>query len=112
MYWLEHRRAAWMNIAACRHPKASLKRGGKIRDDVAEHIVGDDHIKLPRVADHLHAKRIHVHMLRPDVRILSTDFFEYTLPQPPGVSHSIRLVTHQHFATRGTVELFILLTIV
>jgi hypothetical protein len=77
---LEHRSAARMNVAAGGHTEASLQAGGEVGDDVAEHIVGDDHIKLARVAHHLHAERIDIHVLRGNFWKLRAHLFENTLP--------------------------------
>ena len=61
---LEHRRLAGMNIAAGGHAQAALQSGGEVGDDVAEHVIGHDHVEGPRIAHHLHAERVHVHVLR------------------------------------------------
>ena len=45
---LEHRRPAWMEIARRRQPETALQRGAKVRDDVAEEIVGHDDVELRR----------------------------------------------------------------
>ena len=44
-----------MDVAAGSHPQTTLKSGREIGDDIAEHIVGDDDLKLARIADNLHA---------------------------------------------------------
>src|ERR1019366_4619219 len=74
-------------------------------DYVAKHVVGDDDIELARIAHHLHAERVHVHVLRFDLRILCRHFFEYALPQAAGVRHGVRLVAHQHSLARRTIQL-------
>src|SRR5580704_5231521 len=61
MYRLEHRRLPGMNIPAGRHAEAALQSGGEVGDDVAEHIIGHDHIEPARIADHLQAQRVYAH---------------------------------------------------
>ena len=70
MYGLEHRGSSGMQIATRGHPQAALQAGAEIGNDVAEHIVGDDDIKDTRVAHHLGAERVHVHVLRLDLWII------------------------------------------
>ena len=81
-----------MNISAGGHAQAALQSGGEVGDDVAEHIIGHDYIERARVAHHLHAESVHVHVLRRDLGMLSAYFFEDALPQAAGVGHGIRLV--------------------
>jgi folate-binding protein YgfZ len=94
-----------MNIPAGRHAQPSLQSGREIGDDVPEHVVGDDHVELARVAHHLHAERVDVHVLRGNFWKLRAHFFENALPQPTGVGHGIGFVAHQNFTARGAVEL-------
>ena len=68
-----------MNVAAGGHAEATLQAGGQVGDDVAEHIVGDDYVERARVADHLGAERVHVHVLGLDLRIFCADLFEQVL---------------------------------
>jgi hypothetical protein len=55
---LEHGGPAGMDVAGGRHTQSSLQRGAQIRSNVSEHVVGDDHIELPRVPNHLHAQGV------------------------------------------------------
>jgi hypothetical protein len=91
---LEHRSLPVMNIPAGSHAEASLQSRGKVGDDIAEHVVGDDDVELAWVADHLHAERVHIHVLGGDAGECGADLFEHPLPQTSGVSHGIRLVAH------------------
>ena len=77
---LEHRNVSGTQIAARGHPQAALQSRSKIGDDVAEHVVGDDDIEPARIAHHLHAERVHVHVLRLDLRILGSHLLEHSLP--------------------------------
>src|SRR5580693_8409083 len=111
MYRLEHRRLPGMNIPAGRHAEAALQSGGEVGDDVAEHIVGHDHIEPARIADHLQAQRVYVHVLRRDLRMLAAYLLKDALPQAARVGHGIRLVAHEHALAGRTVELGVALTI-
>src|SRR5271165_2609085 len=111
VYWLEHRRLAGMNIPTGRHTQPSLQPGGEIGDDVAEHVVGHDYIKRPRIAHQVHAERIHIHVLRRDLRMLAAHFLEHALPQAAGVGHGIRFVGHENSLTRRPVDFRVALTI-
>src|SRR2546425_7370707 len=62
VYRLKHRRLTGMNVPARRHAQTTLEPRSQIGNDVAEHVVGDDDIKLPRVPHHLKAKGIHIHV--------------------------------------------------
>ncbi len=86
-----------MNVAAGGHAQSALQRGGQVGDDVAKHVVGDDHVERFWIAHHLQAERVDVHVLRLNLGILLRDFFEDALPQAAGVSHHVRLVGHHDF---------------
>ena len=55
MHRLEHRSLSRMDVSTRCHSQATLQSGSEVGDDVAEHIVSDDNIELPRIAHHLHA---------------------------------------------------------
>src|SRR6266852_7633382 len=96
-----------MDVSAGGHAQPALKAGGEVGDDVAEHVVGYDYVERPRVADQGGAERVHVHVLRLDLRIfggdLFADLFKRPLPQSSGVGHGVGLVAHQDAAARGAV---------
>src|SRR5919201_2686356 len=85
-----------MNVAACGHAQAALQRSGKVGNDVAKHVIGDDDVELPRIANHLQAERVHVHVLRLDLGILARHNFEHALPQAVRVRKHVRLVAHKY----------------
>ena len=60
---LKHGSLPGTDIAAGGHAQPALQPRGQIGDDVAKHVVGDDHIELARISHHLHAERIDVHVL-------------------------------------------------
>src|SRR6476469_7622845 len=70
-----------MDVAAGGHAQPALQGRGQVGDDVAKHIVGYDHIKLFGIAGHVHAERVHVHVLRLNLRIFGGDDLENALPQ-------------------------------
>src|SRR5579872_146913 len=92
-----------MDIATGGHTKPTLECRRQIGDDIAEHVVRDDDVKLAGIADHLHAERIHVHVFRFHLWILGGYLFENTLPKAAGMGHGIGLVTHEHTIARTTV---------
>ncbi len=107
MYRLEHRRLPWVDVSAGGHAQPALQAGGKVGNDVTEHVVGHDYVEGPRVADHLGTKRVHVEVLGGDLRILFTYLLEYALPQASGVSHGVRLVAHENALARAPVLLLV-----
>src|SRR5271165_5608311 len=96
VHWFEHRRASGTNVAAGSHAETALERGGQVGDDVAKHVVGDDHVERARFAYHLQAERVHKHVLRLDFGKFFRDLLEHALPQTAGKSHDVGLVRHQH----------------
>ena len=96
-----------MNVAAGSHPEPALEPSCKVSDDVAEHIVGDNHVELARVADHLRAEGVHVHVLGRSLRIFRSEFFEHTLPQAACVSHGVRFVAHENAAAGRAVSFLV-----
>src|SRR5436305_14369979 len=96
-----------MNVSTRSHAETSLQAGGKVSDNVAENIIGNDHVKLPRVADHLRAKSVHVHVFSFNLRIFGTDFFEHALPEAPGIGHGIGFVAHENAIARSTVSFLV-----
>ena len=66
----EHARmlAAHVQVAAGRKPDPSRDGGAEIGQDVAEQIVGDDHVESGRVVDEEHRRGIDVLVLDPNVR--------------------------------------------
>src|SRR5437764_11002922 len=96
-----------MNVSTGSHTQAALQASGEVSDNVAENIIGNDHVKLPRVADHLRAKSVHVHVFSFNLRIFGTDFFEHPLPEAAGISHGIGFVAHENAIARSTVSFLV-----
>ena len=84
-----------MNVAAGRHTESTLESRGEVGDDVAEHVIGHDHVERLRLAHHLQAESVDIHVLSADIGILGCDLLEDALPQASGIGHDVRLVGHQ-----------------
>ena len=69
-----------MDISTSRHPQPALQARPQVGDDVAKHVVGHNHVKLPRIENHLRAQSVHVHVLRLDLGKLAAYFLEDALP--------------------------------
>ncbi|MCG3120728.1 MAG: hypothetical protein ALAOOOJD_03556 [bacterium] len=85
-----------MNVAGAGHAEAALQNRAEIGDDVAQHVLGDDHLKMLRIFDHLHDQRIDKEMIFFDVGILLTDGGKHALPQIVAVTQHVRFVRHRH----------------
>src|SRR6185312_10493024 len=99
---LEHRRLPRMDVARRRHAETALEGRTEVGHDVAEQVVGDDDLELPRVEHHVHRQRVDVIVRRLDSRVLRRDFLEHALPQRVPLLHGVALVGHAHLreATR------------
>src|SRR5256714_4313357 len=96
-----------MDVPAGSHAQASLERGGYVGDNVAEHVVGNDHVKRTWITDQLHAKCVNIHVLGFNLRVFGADRLEYSLPQATGVSHGIGFVAHENAGARGAISFFV-----
>ena len=86
MHRLEHRRLSRMQVAARGHAEPSLQAGREVRDDVAKHVVGDDHIEL-RGSRTICMQSASTYMCSVLFRGYSRcHFFEHALPQAAGVA--------------------------
>ena len=90
----EERSAAGMNVAGGCEAESTGELGGKVGDDVAEKIVGDDDIELAGIADEFHGEGIDVEMAGIDIGIFGANGFENTLPEIAGKGHGVGLVGH------------------
>ena len=78
--------------------EAALQRGAEIGDDVAEHVVGDDHVEALGLADQLHRQGVDEEVAGLDLRILGGHLVEAPLPEIVAVAHDVRLVGHADLA--------------
>ena len=65
---LEERRAARVDVARGGHAEAALQRPADVGDDVAEEVVGDDHLELPGILHEEHRQRVDEEVRRGDRR--------------------------------------------
>src|SRR5947209_12108165 len=78
---LKQRHCIWMDISGSGHSQSALECGGKIRDDIAEHVVGHDHLKISRLPDHQKTKRIYIKVARLNPGVPACGLLETALPQ-------------------------------
>ena len=91
---LEHRRvfARRIDVRGGRQADAPRDRRGQVRDDVAEQIVGDDHVEPGRVDHHGDHGGVDVQVVARDIGELLTYLIEEPTPQAPGVDQDVVLV--------------------
>jgi hypothetical protein len=65
----------------------------EVGDDVAEQVVGDDHLELPGIEDHVHRQGVDVVVRGLDARILAATS-EDPLPERMALLHGVALVGH------------------
>jgi hypothetical protein len=83
-----------MEVARRRHPEAALERRAEVGDDVAEQVVGHDHLELPRLEHHVHRERIDVVVRGDDPGVGRRELSEDPLPERVSGGHRIALVGH------------------
>src|ERR1700737_2245807 len=104
---LEQRGAAGGDIAGGGNAESAGRLGGKIADDVAEEIVGDDDVELAGVADEFHGEGVDEEVAGIDFRVVGADKFEDALPEVGGKGHGVGFVAHAQaveFAAAGELE--------
>ena len=67
----------------------------EVARDVAKQIARNDHLKLRRIADHLHQRIIDIHVARFDLGIFAADLLEDALPQIVAEGERVGLVAMQ-----------------
>ena len=80
------------------------QRGGLVGEDVAEHVLGQQHVELLRIADQLHRRVVDEHVLELDVRIVARDVGDHCSPEL-GRGEHVRLVHGRHLAAPRAREL-------
>ena len=81
--------------AAKAQPAHHLRR--QVRDDVAEHVGGHQHIIVLRVLQQPHADGIHVGIVHLDLREILVDFLGNIQEHAFGGAHHVGLVDDGHF---------------
>ncbi len=96
MHRLEHRRVGpgRVDIPTGRQADTATYRRGQIGDDVAEQVVGDDHVEATRVGDHVDGGGVDVLVGHLDVRVAFADLVDGPQPQSPGEGQHVGFV-HQ-----------------
>ena len=88
---LEDARAAVAERGGRREPDAARDRGGEVGEDVAEEVLGDDHVVRGRLLDQLHRHRVDELVVEPHVGELGGHLVGEAVPEPRRVEH-VRLV--------------------
>jgi hypothetical protein len=76
------------------HAESALQRRTQIRDDIAEQVVGHDHLERRGVGDHEERQRIDVDMPRLDAGMARRHLAKDALPQRMPLRHRVALVGH------------------
>ena len=99
---LEHARVApaHVEVAAGRQADAAGDRGGEVGEDVAEQVVGDDHVEPAGVGHHVDRGRVDVLVGDRDVRVLQRHLLDQPRPQRARVGQHVGLV-HQREVLAG-----------
>ena len=95
---LEHRDALGVEVAARGDAHASLDHRAEVRDDVAEHVVGDDHVEARRPVEEVDAARVDVHVVGLDVGELGRELVDHPLIQIARERQHVRLVHERELA--------------
>ena len=85
-----------MEVARRRHAQPTLERGAEVGDDVAEQVVGDNHLELAGIEHHVHRQCVDVIVRGGDPRELRDEFLEHALPQGVSLRHRVAFVGHAH----------------
>src|SRR2546422_7274677 len=83
-----------MDISRSRHSESALQCRRQVGDDIAEHVVGHNHLKIFGLANHKQTKRIYIKVAGLNPRVPGGGLLEAPLPQVAGVGQHIRFVAH------------------
>ena len=95
---LEHRHALGVQVRPRRDAHPALDHRAQVGEDVAEHVVGDDHVEPGGVLDEVDAGGVDVDVVRRHVRAPLGHLRERARPQVSRVVQDVRLVGHGHAA--------------
>jgi hypothetical protein len=95
---LEHAHPGRVDVASRRDAHPSLDHGAQVRDDVAEHVVGDDHIEPRGVIQQVDARGVHVDVIAFDVGELRPNLVDHAPVEVAGVGQHVGLVHQRHLA--------------
>ena len=98
VHGFEHgrRRPIHVQVSGCGQSDAAGDGTGQVGEDVAEEVVGDNHIEARGIGDHVDGGGVHVHVVVPDVRKLSRNGLDRAAPQVSGVDEDVVLVDQRH----------------
>ena len=105
---LKHRRecTVGVDIARCGQADTTGDCARFIGKNVAEQVVGDDHVEALRIGDHVDRGRVNVAVVDGDVRVFGSDRFDCAAPEVSCVHKDIMFVHQSKFFTRPSVGLF------
>src|SRR5438132_3189985 len=83
-----------MDISRSRHSESALQCRRQVGDDIAEHVVGHNHLKIFGLANHKQTKRIYIKVAGLNPRVPGGGLLEAALPQVSGIGQHIRFVAH------------------
>ena len=87
-----------------REAEAARDGGGEVGEDVAEHVLGGDHVEASRGDGKLHRRVVDEHVLDANVRIVRGQLVDHTPPEPRRLEH-VRLVDRRERAAPAAGEL-------
>src|SRR6478672_10180399 len=105
VHGLEHggRGAVRVDVPGRREPDAAGDRGGEVGDDVAEEVVGDDHVEARRVGGHEDRGRVDVQVVDADLGVLPRHLADQAAPDRPGVDQHVGLVDQGQLLARAAL---------
>ena len=100
---LEHARRGAVRVDVGRRGQADAARDrrGEVREDVAEQVVGDDHVEPRRVGDQEDRRRVHVQVVDRHVGELGVHGLDRAAPQVAGVHQHVVLVHERELLARA-----------
>ena len=107
VYGLEHggELADGVNVAACRVADTAGHCTGEVGDDVAEEVVGDDHVEAGGVGDHEDGGRVNVQVVGLNLGEFSRDFGEVAVVEATCVGEHVGLVHEGDLLAAGGCQL-------
>src|ERR1700730_10317801 len=105
--WLEHRGELSFRIQMPRRRNADRPDNGwsKIREDVAEQIVSDNHVKPVRMTHEVRGKNINMELIGSDTGIFLRNCRETFVPKRHCVNNPVRLGRRGHMLTATACQL-------
>jgi hypothetical protein len=81
--------------------EAADEAGAEVADDVAEHVLGDEHRVVLRVLEHPHADGVDVRLVGPDARVVLGHLAEDTGHQAAGLAEDVGLLDQRDALAAG-----------